>query len=384
MSLGRKRFGLEVATLALVVLASGCVPSYSVTRDVPSGRTCPLSTPQRGSVEIAWYHPQNESDARDLERWCQTVGAPVFVADPSRDPDSAAPTTLEAGTDLVVATWNLNAGAGELLAFLEAELGYVCGGRQAPDPARPSGHFVLLLQEALRRGGDIPPTSDLDVVPTVVAEAERDSPRRDVVDVARSCGLSLLYAAAARNGPDERDGLREEKGNAILSTLPLSAPSIVELPFEGARRVTVVATATLPSGHAIRFASLHFLSAAAPWRILTTGNASRFREASGLMNALRAIEASEGGLPTVAAGDFNTWSRHETALKRMRGYFVDSPPPLDEPTRGGFPTDHVMFRGISVEPGPSIEPASYRRVRSTYNSDHHPLVAVLSGLETGG
>ncbi|MDH3732144.1 MAG: hypothetical protein OEU54_01360 [Gemmatimonadota bacterium] len=361
-----------VVTLGAVVIA-GCVPSHTVSRSVTAGRTCPEMTDQRGLAEISWYRPEHEGDARQLERWCLTVGAPVFVPEPTAGrPEEHLPTE-ENPAPLLISTWNPNAGAGEMLRFLGDELGHACD-----DPSTSSDrHFVLLLQEALRRGADIPnpPVGD-PAIPATVVESDRPTPRLDVVEVARRCGLSLFYAAAARNGPDVRDGLREEKGNAILSTLPLSDPAVVELPFEGARRISVVATLTAPGGATLRVASVHFLSTARPWRILTTGNASRYREASGLLDALRTIESEQGEIPAIAAGDLNTWSQRETALRHLRTYFRDSPPPLEQPTRGGFPTDHILFRGTG-SPAERVVTGSYARVEGTYNSDHHPLIARL-------
>jgi endonuclease/exonuclease/phosphatase family metal-dependent hydrolase len=348
------------------------MPAANVASLRPVDRACPVPVSGVRSEQPAWYHPQGEGDAAHLERWCSTVGAPVLVANPTPGSFDGDVTDPGAGTtdDLIVATWNPNAGAGDLLRFVEAELGHSCGTGRGPP-------FVLMLQEALRRSHDIPRPTASAVVPPAVAEAARGSERLDVVEVAEQCGLSILYAAAARNGADERDGLPEEKGNAIISSLPISDPIVVELPFEGARRVTTIGTVRLPAGWSVRVASVHFLSSARPWRVLTTGNASRLREATGLLEALESIEGEHGALPTIAAGDLNTWSRRETALFRLRDYFVDSPAPLAEPTRGSFPTDHILFREQSGHAA-SLAPGSYRRIDEAYNSDHHPVVAVVS------
>ena len=367
--MSRLSAGGVLAALATVLGVSGCLPASDVARLTPGNRACTVSATGPG---VSWYGPAGAGDAANLEEWCRTVGPAVFQSRPPAATFDGGPTGVGLGTsgDVLVASWNPNAGAGDLLRFIEDELGHSCAS------GRPESHFVLLLQEALRRSPDIPATGPSRAIPPPVSESPRGSERVDVVRGAQRCGLSLFYVAAARNGAGEREGLREEKGNAILSSLPISDPAVVELPFEGARRVSAVATVTAPTGDSFRVASVHFLSSARPWRVLTTGNASRLREASGLLEALDHIEAETGALPTIAAGDLNTWSMRETALLHLRDHFEDSPDPLDEPTRGSFPTDHILFRS-----GPSslaeIPSESYRRIDDTYNSDHHPVIAAL-------
>ena len=52
----------------------------------------------------------------------------------------------------------------------------------------------------------------------------------DVVAFAREAGLSLFYLPSMRNGLGAEDG-KEDRGNAILSTLPLTELRALELPF---------------------------------------------------------------------------------------------------------------------------------------------------------
>jgi endonuclease/exonuclease/phosphatase family metal-dependent hydrolase len=187
--------------------------------------------------------------------------------------------------------------------------------------------------------------------------------------------------AAARNGLEPVDGLREDKGVALLSTLPLSDVIPIELPYEAARRVAVAATIHGSSGDGLRVVSVHFISTSAPARVLTTGNASRLRQGLALADALDRAEAarSEAGRPdagptisTVVAGDFNTWSDRETTLRRLRELFPDSPPPLGEGTRGTMPTDHVLFRA-AASGSPGLVEGSYRRIENPHRSDHHAV-----------
>ncbi len=323
-------------------------------------------------AELTWYSPETNGDKRHLEAWCVTVGPPVIRLTPAGGSASVPDDSL------MIVSWNTNGGAGDLLAFIEEELEIPC----APSGGAPGSHVVLLLQEAVRGSAEVPVSSSNGAIPPAVREKARSTPRLDVGTVAERCGLAVAYVPAARNGSEPKDGLREDKGNAILSTLPLSDITVIELPFEGARRVAVTAKVRGPSGNVVRVASVHLLSMAKPWRILTTGNASRLREASALIDALEKMEAEEAGdeaVSTIGGGDMNTWSTRETALRHLREFFRDSPDPLSEPTRGAFPTDHLMFRAANPAAGAAdaLEPASYRRLEETFNSDHHPIVAWL-------
>jgi endonuclease/exonuclease/phosphatase family metal-dependent hydrolase len=112
--------------------------------------------------------------------------------------------------------------------------------------------------------------------------------------------------------------------------------------------------------------------------MLVTGNGSRLRQGLAAADALRLAEETgrssgsqdEGSLTTLLAGDFNTWSGTETTLLRLRDQFPDSPPPLGVPTRGAFPTDHILVREGSAG-APVALNAEYARVEDRYHSDHH-------------
>jgi len=56
-------------------------------------------------------------------------------------------------------------------------------------------------------------------------------------------------------------------------------------------------------------------------------------------------------------------------------YFPDSPPLLEEPTRGPFPTDHLLFR--KGPDGVAVLPHTYKRIDNAYYSDHNPIVAYV-------
>jgi len=362
--------------------------SPDMSRVAPVTRRCAavVQSAQRGLIE--WYHPVGIGDNERLEAWCTTLGPVVIDSLPSADFGA-----LRLADTLAVAVWNVNAGAGDVMAFLNEELGVLCDGRES----RLEGgakHFVFLVQEALRRSNDIPDVPASWATPLPATEAARPGERLDVVEVASACGLALFYVPAQRNGPDARDGLREDKGNAILATLPLSDFVALELPYEAARRVVPVATVRNSAGDSLRLASVYLITTPPPWRIFMTANTARLRQVLALAHALRQVEQVRAGVPTVegceptcdrkttpphhistiVAGDLNTWSNRETALRQLRVDFPHSPPSLREPTRPPFTTDHLLFRRRDSG-GAQILEATYRRVDNRYYSDHHPILA---------
>lgn len=348
----------SLAAVLLLALA-GCMPSYRMTEGFPPERSCP------GGDEYAWYSPETAGDHDRLEDWCQTVGPPVVSLDPTADFGD-----LTRGRELDVISWNVDVGGGDLLDFFETELGLACDGSRSRFE-HDAVHFALLVQEAFRRSNEIPESPPDPTIPRAVAEDPRPGERLDAVEAAARCGLSLVYVAAARNGNEPRDGLREDKGVAILSTLPLEAVLFMELPYEAARRVAVGATIRDETGVGLRVVNLHLISMAGPARALSTGNGSRLRQGLAVSDALEKRAAASELMATILAGDFNTWSNRETALRRLRNQFPDSPPPLGEGTHGSFPTDHILFR--AGPRGVSLVEGSYVRLPSDYLSDHHPI-----------
>ena len=336
---------------------------------------------------LTWLGPTEAGDVATLDKWCKTVGPPVIHSTPH--PSFGA---WQAGDSVAVIAWNVNAGSGQLLAFFERELHLECA-TLTPATRTPFSHFVLLAQEAFRRSAAVPSLSPRSTIPPRTSERPRLGPRIDIVETARQCGLALVYVPSMRNGNNEYDGEREDWGNAILSTLPLSDFIAIELPFEASRRVAVGATIHAPDGDSLRAVSVHLSTFPGPWRVLRTGNSARVRQAQGLVDALRAVEefrsatggracdppcspnrSAELSISTIAGGDLNTWSSRETALRHLWEHFPDSPRD-DQPTRGPFPTDHIVFRmRAGNTTGLHVLSGSYRRVDESYNSDHHPRI----------
>lgn len=364
---------------------SGCAVPHTM-QPHPYGYHCPESDHSATTQAISWVGPAQRPDTTKLAMWCQTVGPTVVDSIP------AATLSPDTGYDpLMVVTWNLKGGSGDLVRFLHDELRLTCN-----DSLSTTGdgfrHFVLMVQEAYRRSTAIPPFPVGETAPLAIDE-EQWSGRQDIVTLARKCGLALYYSPSMRNGATEFDGQREDKGNAILSSLPLHDFLAIELPFETQRRIVVGATVLHPAGDSLRVLSLHLDVSPGLWRVLKTGNSSRLRQAMGIVDALALIERSRSGRPfveadlcqgtcrdsigshpisTVMTGDFNTWTDGQTVLRHMVDYFPESPPTDGLPTRGEFPADHMFFRQRTSWDGdePQLVPESYRRLDKQYGSDH--------------
>lgn len=346
---------LRGSSLGVALVLAGCViPRGMATVEAPSGcRVLPS-----GEASIAWYGPTEAHDAEQVQAWCETVAAPLLGLGPSAFAPGWTP-----GDTLTVMSWNMNIGGGDLLALLRDELGWDCA---AAGPASTSDFspFVLLLQETYRRAPELEPVEPGPRVPRLIDPDPRPGADLDIGQAARRCGLAHLYVPSARNGPDPAGRIPEDKGNAILSSVPLEEPFAVELPFEAGRKVAVGAIVRAPYGEPVQVVSLHLDVASTLYRTLLTGNGTRLRQVSGLTDVLDA----RAPLATVVGGDFNTWSVHEGALSHMQSRFPAVP--LDASgTRGGMPADHIFFRS----PGDArvrVVPGSYRVLEDEHLSDH--------------
>ena len=248
------------------------------------------------------------------------------------------------------------------------EMGLSCDERSAASEPHPS-NFVVLIQEAFRRSETVPSVPDGPIIPPPLKEKPRPGPRTDIVEVARHCGLSLFYVPSMRNGAEEHEGEREDRGNAILSTLPLSDFIAIEMPFEAQRRVAVAATVHNSERDSLRVVSLHLDVASSLLRLLTTGNSTRQRQGLAIADALLETELARAGVAdssyearcypycgdatiphfhasTIVGGDFNTWSSNETVIKHFSREFPDSRPMTA--SRRGAPTPRTTCSSGAV------------------------------------
>jgi endonuclease/exonuclease/phosphatase family metal-dependent hydrolase len=266
---------------------------------------------------------------------------------------------------LAVISWNVHVGAGDVDDLIRRlKRGDFTDGAPVAD-------FVLLLQEAHRRDESVPATIDRRLpVPHRIAHTPRPADD-DVRAIARKHGLALLYVPAMRNGAQEE---REDRGNAIASTLPLDDARVLELPFDHQRRVVPIAIVEGGSPGRprwrLRIAGIHFDTSLA----LAHGGpfAARRREAEAVISAL-----ADSATATLAGGDFNTWfGDREPAVSSLRRAFPDTPRRDAAPTWRGplgvhASLDHVFVRG-------DIRSIVVRRLSDRFGSDHYPLLVRLS------
>jgi endonuclease/exonuclease/phosphatase family metal-dependent hydrolase len=202
--------------------------------------------------------PSRRAAVDRLAPWRANVGEALSL-DLAPVSDPASPIS-----SLVVLSWNVWIGRGRLSDLV---------GRIRPGP---EAALVILLQEAYRTDHSVPARSS--------GRAGRDHltrarPQEDVADAARRLGLNLRYVPSMRNG-----GERSDRGNAILSTLPLESTAAVELPLVLQRRVAVAASVAL-AGRRIRLVSAH-LDPRGPPGHKWLGAAGRGRQTQHLLDHL--------------------------------------------------------------------------------------------------
>jgi endonuclease/exonuclease/phosphatase family metal-dependent hydrolase len=311
-------------------------------------------------VEVRWHLPMETEDRERLDRWCAPVGSPVALA-------ATGPVGIGFLDSLAVISWNSHVGGGDLTRMVgDLRAGRLTGGV-------PLRHFVLLLQEVHRADAELPRAVAGARVPSRVEGEPATGVRRDIVTTARELGLSLYYIPSMRNGVGLSAEPAEDRGNAILSTLPLSELRAIELPFEAQRRVAVAATIRGSGRHGeweLQLTSAHLDTRSTGSRVLASLGAGRRRQAEGLLTGL------QDDVPTVVAGDLNTWSLEplESAVPFLRAHFPQTPIGPEESTFStgwGYSRrlDHMFFRL------PDGWQARYARVDDRYGSDHHPLLA---------
>ncbi len=344
---------------SLLALAScGRIPATTDDRpDGASSLACRQVVPPDAIVR--WVEPEGRRDRDSLARWCDTIG-PVLLQ------PLASQTAVPASDRLAVVTWNVHVGSGNVPDVVRRlRSGEFTGGE-------PIEHFVLLLQEVYRRDTAVPAQ-----IPRGFPAPERIAARvgrgPDIGHLAKDLGVALFYVPAMRNGIASVDP--EDRGNAILSTLDLRDPVVVELPMENQRRTAVLATVQAQardgSPWTLRVANVHLDTSLA----ITRGGpfAARRRQAHALIDALGA-RADE---PTILAGDFNTWwGPTEPAVNILRSAFPQTPRTANLATWNGplglhAQLDYMFLRG-------ALAPAKVQRLSSRFGSDHYPLLAVVA------
>ncbi|MEO6238994.1 MAG: endonuclease/exonuclease/phosphatase family protein [Vicinamibacterales bacterium] len=334
---------------APMAIAFALMGIAQLTRD-EAASTCSA----RSGVGVRWLSVAGAPERAAIDRWCHGVGAPALVTTAVRQQ------AVEPGPPVIV-SWNTHVGAGDIDRLVDdLRRGTLTGGA-------PVRSFVLLLQEVYRAGIDVPAAAAGADWASAQRPRNPQGGRDDVAVTARRLGLEAFYAPSMRNGAP--GGENEDRGNAILSTMPLADLTAIELPLERQRRVALQATITVTvPGHAampLRLVCTHFTNMVMHhlWVLSQSG---RLRQA----RALSTVLPAEGAL--VLGGDFNAWFGYRDAAYKELNARVPAPSSDDRrATFGPMRLDHVLARL------PPAWRATVRRADSRYGSDHYPLIATI-------
>jgi endonuclease/exonuclease/phosphatase family metal-dependent hydrolase len=276
-----------------------------------------------------------------------SVGPPVIP--------QAMPAATDPHDAITVVSWNTAVGAADIVGFVHT----------LPDPNAP---LVLLLQEVYRGGPEVPAHLDTGFSFAGRLGAATRPAFREIEDVGRTLGLGVYYVPSMRNGGGASD---EDRGNAILSNVPLTDLRAMELPFERQRRVAIAATLSgrTAAGQPwrVRVVSAHLDNMGGMKRVWIASEYARARQARSLAALLQDDE------PTILAGDFNTWFgfSDQAYIETARAFPQTRASDRRATFHGLLRLDHVFFR---LAPGWRAE---FRRAPSRFGSDHYPLVGTL-------
>ena len=336
-SCARARGLIAAALAAFVMSACGAATRPGAVTMVPADRSLAC----HGPAGLVVWTPEGREDQSRLDRWCASVGAPVVTA--AHQPPAQV-------RRLVVLSWNVGVGAGRLGALVESIRA------RAARPASGDLGLVVLLQETFRGGPDIPEA----VPPGVDAPGaiRPDRPAPDIVEVARRLGMSLVYVPSMRNGAATSRYEREDRGNAILSTEPLSDVTAIELPFAKQRRVAVAATVTVRGhGSRIRVVSAH----------LDTPGRGTLGQASALAEF---IGAAKGDVPLVLGIDANALLGRSGVIVGRLARVLPLPPSCTRGRTGPWPFGRLDFVLTDLPEATT----TCETLTDRYGSDHVPVV----------
>ena len=260
---------------------------------------------------------------------------------------------------LLVVSWNTHLGHADIRRFVsDLRSGRVVTGVRVQ-------HFVLLVQEAFRES---------DAVPSHAVKTgctrRMGGTGLDIEAVADSLGLALFYVPSMRNGCGARP--RQDRGNAILSTLPITNLKAVELPLVRQRRVAAMAEVKgrTHSGNewTLTLASVH---------LENRGPGGPRDWVHGRAQQARALAASlPDSLLLAVGGDFNSLrGPNEPAVRIVGARFANSPPHQPEHTFASYAImrshlDYLFFRSFG-------QPSRYWRAAERYGSDHYPIMGFI-------
>ena len=313
--------------------------------------------------------PHEDDPRLRLDGWRRNVGSRVAL-------DLTSPAVNDGRhSSLVVLSWNVWIGRGRLREVVSR----IRRGDYQELGADPDLPLVVLAQEAYRSDASIPPLGGGGAGRVLLAQL---GSQEDIVEAARELGMSLRYAPSMRNGASSSD-----RGNAILSTLPLEDAQAVELPLVLQRRVAV--TATIRIGQArVRLISAH-LDPRGPPGHKWLGGSGRALQAQHLVSTIGDDTAVLGADLNLGRGRYEqTWR-----LLTEAGFTFGVPPVLPRwrHTYHSLPRlvlDYLLVRDRRSTIGKAVvhrldEHPDDRGAR-VFGSDHHPLLARIDLKPLGG
>jgi endonuclease/exonuclease/phosphatase family metal-dependent hydrolase len=299
--------------------------------------------------------PWRGLEGRDrLEAWRANVGGPVSL-------DLAPRVSDPRPSSLAILSWNLWIGRGRLAEVITRVRDLT------PAP------LIVLVQEAYRSDASVPHRRG--VRGAAGGFPPRTIPRQDVVETAYQLGLNLRYVPSMRNGARPSD-----RGNAILSELPLEHARGIELPLVLQRRVPLAATLALRTGP-LRVVCAH-LDPRGPAGTAVVGGAGRARQARYLLDRL-------GEDLVVLGADLNlSRGKRERAWRLLvDAGFATGVPPARHAWRHTFHAlprltlDYLLLRDrtgrVSEARVERLDEDPRDRGPTVFGSDHHPLLARL-------
>jgi endonuclease/exonuclease/phosphatase family metal-dependent hydrolase len=345
--------------IALTLLSACTATSLATARpSTAPDSAVPATCAARTTSPAIQWRVSDEADARELSRWCRAVGAPVYVGAP------AVPgTKIPSLDELVTVSWNAHLAEGELRDLIaKLRSGALTNGR-------PVSHFVLLVQELYRRGDEVPTFDTGDR--SAFAIRPRDPKAFDIDDYASALGLSMLYVPSMRNGPE----LREDRGNAIISTEPLLDPFALELPLARQRRVALgaaVQVQTIDGPKRLELIDAHLEPLSSPKTLWVFKN-PRAGQVRAILDVLETPRyADVAGV--VLGGDFNTVrsGADEDAYHLARAWSNSLAREDARDTHMMGRLDYLFFR---LNGGWT---ASTQRLNERFGSDHYPVIGTFS------
>jgi endonuclease/exonuclease/phosphatase family metal-dependent hydrolase len=339
-------------TFLFLLVHSVASPADETAR--PTCRQLKSISPSPASNAVSWITATTDTDRIKLDQWCETVGPALFQA-----PAQGGP---RRNGRILVIDWNVHLGNGNIEALIDQ-----LRADERKD-ARAEPDFVFLLQEAFRRGADVPPNIRLDrVVPNRIPSAAQD-----IASLASKLNWWMFYVPSMRNG--EQAGISaEDRGNAILSSLPIEGLQAIELPFSVQRRVAISAIVRDDyRAVSFRVAAVHLDTRAPLSRGFIFGApTARNRQARQIVDILGGF--SNDGASVIVGGDLNSyWGPLESSIDTIARVASRLNCGSKATHASGFALDHIFARF-----GAAISPVSCGRADNRFDSDHYPLVLML-------